>query len=138
MKPKLKIFLADVDNYDDLIRRFRFAVLNLDKSQDYPANFVCILPTQFVNNGKTNSQFINIFGDKSQEQAKSLLTEALKNEDNFIIKEEIRRRLSILKSNSNNQIKCSTCGKLFSPRRIRGFKQNLCEKCLKRKNGTRQ
>ncbi|MGD0070789.1 MAG: hypothetical protein ABSB71_04430 [Candidatus Bathyarchaeia archaeon] len=135
MKIKLKVFTVD---YTDLGRRFRFAVLDLDRNRDYPANFVCILPTMVSNEGKVNNVFLKTFGDKSLEQAKLLLTEALKNEDEPEVKVEIERRLTLLEPKQASQIKCSGCGKLFQPRRIRRFKQNFCEECFKRKYRARQ
>jgi len=134
MKIKLKVFTVD---YTDLGRRFRFAVLDLDRSRDYPANFVCLLPSMVSNEGKSNNVFFKIFGNKSLEQAKLLLTEALKNEDEPEVKVEIERRLTLLEPKQASQIKCSGCGKLFQPRRIR-FKQNFCEECFKRKYRARQ
>jgi hypothetical protein len=135
MKNKLKVFTVD---YTDLGRRFRFAVLDLDRSRDYPANFVCLLPTTVSNEGKSNNVFFKIFGNKSLEQAKLLLTEALKNENEPEVKVEIERRLTLLEPKQASQIKCSGCGKLFQPRRIRRFKQNFCEECFKRKYRARQ
>jgi len=134
MKNKLKVFTV----YTDLGRHFRFAVLDLDRNRDYPANFVCLLPTMVSNEGKSNNVFFKIFGNKSVEQAKLLLTEALKNENEPEVRVEIERRLTLLEPKTISQIKCSGCGKLFQPRRIRRFKQNFCEECLKRKYGARQ
>jgi hypothetical protein len=138
MKNKLKVFTVDTIDYADLGRRYRFAVLDLDKSFDYPANFVCLLPTMVSNEGKSNNVFFKVFGNKSVEQAKLLLTEALKNEGEPEVKVEIERRLTLLEPKQASQIKCSGCGKLFQPRQIRRFKQNFCEECFKRKYGARQ
>jgi hypothetical protein len=137
LKLKLKVVQVDTADYSVLGKRFRFAVLDLDKARDYPANFVCALPTMVRNDGKVDNVFFKIFGNKSLEQAKLLLTEALKNEDDPEVKVEIERRLTLLEPEAI-QIKCSGCGNLFQPRRIRRFKQNLCEECLKRRYGARQ
>ena len=134
MKNKLKVFPIDTD----LGRRFRFVVLDLDRSRDYPANFVCLLPTMVSNEGKSNNVFFKTFGDKSVEQAKLLLTEALKNENEPEVKVEIEQRLMLLEPKQASQIKCSGCGKLFQPRRIRRFKKNFCEECFKRIYAARQ
>jgi hypothetical protein len=82
---------------------------------------------------KQDSIFLQVFGDKSLEQAKILLKEALDRENDSDVKAEIERRLKLL----DNQIKCSGCGKLFQPRRIRRFKNNFCEECMKKKFGNR-
>ena len=134
MKNKLKVFTVDTD----LGRRFRFAVLDLDRPRDYPANFICILPTAVSNEGKANNVFFKVFGKESVKQAKLLLTEALKNENEPEVKVEIERRLTLLEPKQVSQIKCSGCGKLFQPRRIGRFKKNFCEECFKRIYAARQ
>jgi hypothetical protein len=68
---------------------FRFAVVDLDKAKSYPLNFVCMLPAKINPNVKSNSVFLQVFGDKSMEQAKALLTEALATEEDS----ELRLRL---------------------------------------------
>jgi formylmethanofuran dehydrogenase subunit E len=95
-----------------------------------------MLPVQ-LGAGKSDSVFLKIFGDKSLEQAKALLKEAFEREDDSEIKAEIERRLKLLEPKKVDQIKCSGCGKLFQPRRIRRFKNNFCEECMKKKFGNR-
>ena len=117
-------------------RNFRFAVVNCSKSKSYPQNFVCMLPSQF-GKGKIDSAFLKLFGDKSSEQAESLLKSALETEDDSEVKAEIERRLKLLEPRGVNQVKCSSCGKLFQPKRIRRFKNNYCEECMKKRFGNR-
>ena len=117
-------------------KNFRFAVVNFIKSKSYPSNFVCMLPAQ-LGVGRADSVFLQVFGDKSLEQAKSLLKAAWEREDDSEVKAEIERRLLLLEPKEVNQIKCSSCGKLFQPRRIRKFKNNFCEECMKKKFGIR-
>jgi hypothetical protein len=138
MKFKLLVFIVDCADYDNLARRFRFVVVDADKAKGYPANFVCLLPTTVSNGGNVNNVFFKVFGDKSLEHAKLLLTDALKNESNHEVRVEIERRLKLLDPKQVGQIKCSGCGKLFQPRRIRRFKQNFCQECFKRKYDARQ
>jgi len=76
--------------------RFRFAVVDLDKGKNYPLNFVCMLPMKIGADGKSRSVFQQIFGDKSVEQAKALLTGALETESDSEVKSEIERRLKLL------------------------------------------
>jgi len=87
--------------------------------------------------GKSDSVFLHVFGDKSYEQAKALFKEALERETDSEVKAEIERRLMLLEPEGVNQIKCSGCGKLFQPKRIRRFKNNFCEECMKKKFGSR-
>jgi hypothetical protein len=123
------------DNNNCLRRSFRFAVVDLSKSKSYPQNFVCVLPVQ-LGKGKSESAFLKVFKDKSLEQAKALLKDALKREDDSEVKAEIERRLLLLEPKEVNQIKCSGCGKLFQPKRIRKFKNNFCKECMKKKFGS--
>ena len=135
MDIRLQVFeyYADDDNYSR--KSFRFAVVDSSKSKSYPQNFVCMLPSQF-GKGKVDSAFLKLFGDKSLEQATSLLKAAWEKEDDSEIKAEIERRLKQLEPKVFNQIKCSGCGKLFQPKRIRKFKNNFCEECMKKKFGS--
>ena len=70
------------------------------------------------------------------EQAMSLLKAAWEREDDSEIKAEIERRLKLLEPKVVNQIKCSGCGKLFQSKRIRKFKNNFCDECMKKKFGS--
>ena len=119
-------------------RRFRFAVVDLDKGKNYPLNFVCLLPTNINADGKSQSVFLQVFGDKSVEQARALLTGALETEGDSEVKAEITRRLKLLEPKPISQIKCSDCRKLFQPRRVRKHRRNFCEECMKKKFGNRQ
>jgi hypothetical protein len=131
---KLSLLVCRNDNVEDysLGKRFRFAVVDLDKGKDYPVNFVCMLPMQPNSSGKGLSVFVGIFGDRSLEQARALLTGALLTEDYSEVKAEIERRLKLLDAKQVSQIECGGCGKLFQPRRIRRFKKNFCPECMKK------
>jgi len=113
-------------------RYIRFAVIDLDKSKNYPANYVCMLPLQPRANGKGHNVFSELFGNDSLELAKRLLTEALKTETDPEIKAEIEKRLKLLEPKSPVQVKCRICGNLFEPRRRR-FKQRTCQECTQKK-----
>ena len=128
----LKLHIIKRDDIDDYSQRnrFCFAVIDLSKSKSYPSNYVCKLPMQ-PRKGKNENGFERVFGENSVEQAKMLLTGALKTVDDPEVRVEIERRLKLLEPKQASQIKCSGCGKLFQPRRIRRLKQNFCEKCLK-------
>ena len=127
----------DAKNYS-FGRRFRFAVVDLDKGKNYPLNFICMLPTQLKPTGKGFNIFVKVFGDKSIEQARALLTGALETEDDSEVKAEITKRLSLLEPKPIGQINCSACGKLFQPRRAKRFKQKFCQECVKKKFGCRE
>ncbi len=127
----------DAEDYS-VGRRFRFAVVDLDKARNYPLNFVCMLPTKINADSKSQSAFLQVFGDKSVEQARALLTEALETVDDSEVKAEITRRLKLLEPKPISQIKCSACGKLFQLRPGKRFKQKFCQECVKKKFGSRE
>ena len=74
-------------------KHIRFAIIDLDRSLDYPINFVCNLPKSIKLNERQPSNFSKTFGDKKVEVAKKLLKDALQSEDDLEIKEEIEARL---------------------------------------------
>jgi hypothetical protein len=113
MKIKLKAFAEDSN---EIGRYYRFAVIDEEKSSDYPSNFVCLLPTVINNDEKTQNVFSKIFGIKSQEQAELLLTKALKNESERVVKDEIKRRLALIAPQKYLQTRCLVCGKFFLSR----------------------
>lgn len=113
-------------------RHIRFAVVDLDKSKNYPANYVCMLPLQPRANGKAHNVFSKLFGDESLEKAKRLLTEALKTESDLEIKAEIEKRLKLLEPKPPGQVKCRVCGKFFEPKRRR-FRQKICQECTQKR-----
>ncbi len=108
--------------------KFNFAVVDLDRSRSYPQNFVCVLPLRVA--GFENA-FGSFFGEKSVEQAESLLKASLKAEDDSQVKAEIKRRLKLLEEKPVN---CVGCAGRFKPQARRGFKQRLCEKCLRQRS----
>ena len=134
MDIRLQVFEYYADDNNGR-KSFRFAVVNCLKSKIYPQNFVCMLPSQF-GKGKIDSAFLKLFGDRSLEQAKSLLKAAWEREDDSEVKVEIERRLKLLEPKVANQVKCSSCGKLFQPKRVRKFKNNFCKECMKKKFGS--
>jgi hypothetical protein len=74
----------------------RFVVVDLDRSKEYPANFICLLPKNIKVNGKRTTKFESNFGDNSSELAKKLLKRALRAESDREVKTEIRKRLDLL------------------------------------------
>lgn len=114
----------------------RFAVVDENKSESYPRNFVSVLPMKIDSKGKTSSAFTKLFGKDSLVTARGLLTEALRTTDDFEIKAEITRRLKLLDSKPFVYSKCRVCNKFFQTEKKRGFKPRVCLKC--RKKGSRK
>jgi hypothetical protein len=96
---KLRLFISKRNELNDYSRKgyIKIAVIDLDKSKDYPVNFVCILPKNIKLNGKKGTKFEKMFGDNSSEVAKKLLKHALRAEEDWEIKAEIKKRLDLLK-----------------------------------------
>jgi hypothetical protein len=136
LKLGLRVSFLDEPNDYSSERRFRLAVVDLDKAA-YPLNFVCMLPKQFTSGWEKSSKFAKIFGNESLALAKKLLLEAFETETSAEVKVEIERRLKLLEPKATIQTKCSGCGRLFQSKRIRRFHQNLCEECLKQRFGYR-
>lgn len=134
----LKLHVIKREDLEDFSQRHRFcfSVIDLTKSKSYPLNYVCMLPV-YIRKSKNENIFQKLFGDKSIEQAKILLIDALKNVDDSEVRVELERRLKLLEPVMTIEIKCSNCGKMFLPRRIRRFKNNFCEDCMKKKFGLR-
>jgi len=126
---KLQIFKMKEVSGTSLAQRYRCAVVDLDRPEKYPSNFICMMPAQIGTDGNKRSVFVKLFGDKSVELASQLLTDALEAETDIGTKAEIERRLKIIKSPSANQVECIVCRKLFKPIRRRGFRQKLCPEC---------
>ena len=138
MKLSLRVCRIETEEDYSVTKRFRFAVVDSDKANSYPSNFVCMLPTHMNDKGKSKSVFLQVFGDRSIEQARALLTGALETEEESEVKAEIEKRLKMLEPEPVLQIKCSSCGNLFQPRQVRKHQQNFCEECMKKKFGSRE
>ena len=137
MNFRLKIEPKEFSEEGSGRRRFSFVLVDLDRSKSYPQNFVCMLPVNLGTKGKTASAFQRVFGDKSVEQAKALLTAASESEDDPMVKAEIERRLKLLEPKSLPLVKCSGCGKLFNPGWVRRFRRRFCSECMAKKYGSR-
>ena len=90
---KLRLYISKKDDMKDYSqgRYIRFAVIDLDKSRSYPANYVCMLPQQPRANGKSHNVFSNLFGNDSLELAKRLLSKALKTSGIQLPDRQLRR-----------------------------------------------
>ena len=137
MECRLQVFKREqTDN--SLGKTYRFAVLDVSKAKGYPANFVCMLPVKVEQRkGKIVNVFGELFGDKSVDFAIGLLNDALKTESDVEVKTEIERRLKLIDPKQINLVKCCQCKKSFQPRKIRKYKQNFCDDCLKARYGQR-
>jgi len=110
---------------------YRFVVVDSKKSKGYPANFICMLPVKlYSGKSKSPSAFGTLFGEKGLNIAIGLLNNALKTENDVEVRNEIEKRLKLLNPKEANVVKCSQCHKSFQPRKVRRYKQYLCNECL--------
>lgn len=90
IKPYLKIVKTFWQNTPVQIS---FVVIDLNKGQEYPQNFLCVFPKNlFRKNQRSNlkrSKFAKIFGEKTYEVARKLLLEVLGKEAG----REVRRHI---------------------------------------------
>jgi hypothetical protein len=97
---KLQLYAIKKSN-QQIDSEVQLVVVDLDKSGQYPLNFVCVLPRYFRLLEKRSSQFAKTFGPKSLTLAKRLLVEADNKEDDPQIKKVIGKRI---KDIENRQI----------------------------------
>jgi hypothetical protein len=132
MDCRLVVFRIGADN--NLVKKYRFAIVDISKSESYPANFVCMLPMKVdQRGGKIVNVFGTLFGDKGLDVALDMLNDALKNETDIEVKNEIERRIRLIDPKQANFIKCSGCKKIFKPHKMKKYKQNFCDNCLPQK-----
>ena len=117
--------------------KYLFAVIDLDKSKQYPQNFVSVLPKKIDAIVKPSNKFEELFGNESLEMAKQLLEKALKSRPDAEIAKAIMGRLKLLELKTANKTKCLNCGKLInqSKRRYRTYK--FCFECHSKKKETK-
>jgi formylmethanofuran dehydrogenase subunit E len=132
---KLSLHITKNYNSRDYLEpsHIRFAVIDLHRSKQYPANYLCILPRRLNPNLKIQNKFQTMFKEQSQAITKKLLKQALKTTDDQYIKNEIRERLKILNPKPKNLVKCSVCGEEFKARRYGYRLQKTCYGCLNKR-----
>lgn len=128
---ELRIVEVDYSRGHYVWNRFRFAVVDSNKSKGYPSNFVSMLPMRIDSHGKIPSAFTKLFGNESLKIARGLLTESLKKEKGSEIKAEILRRLNLLEPNPVIHIRCRVCKKFFKTRKEKARNQKFCPECIR-------
>ena len=129
---KLRIFKGEYGRGRYAWSHLRFTVVDSNKSQSYPENFVSTLPMRIDSDGKISSVFTKLFGNKSLKVARELLTVSLKKEHDSEIKAEIERRLNLLEPNPVIHIKCRSCKQFFKTPKEKARNQKFCPECIKR------
>ena len=129
---ELRIFEGNCGRYHYARNHLRFAVVDSNKSKNYPENFVSMLPMRIDSDGTNPNAFTKLFGNKSLKIARRLLTESLKKEQGSEIKAEIERRLNLLEPNPVINMKCRVCKKFFQTQKQKARNQKICSECIKR------
>lgn len=115
-------------------KRFNFAVIDLDKGDTYPMNFICKLPTPLRLDGGNGNAFVKKFGRTSYELAQVLLQKALEQEETPEIRTEIERRLKWLDPKPAVKKRCSRCKEIFQVKpKYYDCKYKYCPECLKKR-----
>ncbi len=96
---KLNLKLYAIKNQSQSTNQIQLVVVDIDRSKNYPLNFVCVLPRYFRILEKRSSKFAKLFGEKSLSLAKKLLTDASDSEDDPEIKKVINKRIKDLNQN---------------------------------------
>ena len=128
---ELRVFVGGNGRGHHSLNHLRFAVVDLNKSESYPENFVSVLPMRIDADGKPRSAFTKLFGDKSLKIARGLLTKSLKTENGYKIKAEIERRLNLLEPNPVIQIRCRVCKRFFKTLKENARRQKFCPECIR-------
>jgi hypothetical protein len=98
MRPRLYLLKKQNGRTEVTIKtEVQVVVVDLDRSKDYPLNFVCVFPQTVISLGKHTNIFGKIFGTSSLEVARTLLKRALKREKDDEIREKLTKRLKVLK-----------------------------------------
>ena len=120
-----KKFMLRTSGY---IEEVVFTVIDLDKAESYPLNFVCLLPKSIEGKAKSSSKFLAIYGEKSSKLAIELLTNALRSEKDLAVRSEIEKRLNALQP-MPIKAKCVSCGCIFEPEKFGRYLQKKCQTC---------
>lgn len=95
---KLNLKLYAIKSGTQQINRIQLVVVDIDKSKQYPLNFVCVLRRYFRVLRKRSSKLAKLFGEKSLCTAKNLLLDAKHNEDDPEITTIINKRIKDMDS----------------------------------------
>jgi hypothetical protein len=132
VKPCLMLLKKDVGrSVENPKVQVLFVVIDFDKSEVYPSNFVCMLPTaQGLFAG--HSIFSKLFGDDGLPLAKKLLVKALSKESDLDTKTAIESRIKLLNPKKNFRSRCRICKNPFYPESLNGHYHKTCQKCKSR------
>lgn len=130
MNLKLLITKKETTHYNTKTKtKHLFAVIDLDKSKQYPQNFVSVLPKNIKAVVKPANIFEGLFGNQSLEMANQLLKKALRTRPDSETKKAIRERQKLLDPQLNKKAKCQNCGNTIKKNKQRFRPYKFCYKC---------
>jgi hypothetical protein len=133
MKLQLRITEKEIKHYNTKTKtKHLFAVIDLDKAENYPQNFVSMLPKNIKATQKPANKFEGLFGNASKKMAKHLLEKALRTRPNPKTTLAIMERLKLLDPKLNNKIKCQNCGTPIKQYKHRYRPYKFCYDCYKK------
>ena len=102
----MNLKLYAIKNTKQRIENVQLVVVDLDRSKNYPLNFVCVLPRYFRILEKRSSKFAKLFGEKSHDTAKKLLLDAKRREEDPEIQTTINKRIKAINVQQDNSVQC--------------------------------
>ncbi len=134
MKLQLLITKREITHHKTITKtKYLFAVIDLDKSKQYPQNFVSVLPKNIKTGDKPSNKFEELFGKDSIEMANQLLKKALRSRPDSETTKAIRDRLRTLGTKPVIKAQCRDCGKPFDLDKRKFRKYKLCLECYRKK-----
>lgn len=130
MNLQLLITKKEYAHYNNRTRtKHLFAVIDLDESNQYPQNFVSVLPLHIRAIVKPANVFEGLFGNKSLEIANRLLHKALESKPDSETAKAIRERIELLATQVNNIAQCQNCGNTINQSKRRAKSYKFCYEC---------
>ena len=130
MNLQLLISKREITHHSTVIKtKHLFAVIDLDKSKQYPQNFVSILPRSIKATVKPTNIFEELFGNESIETAKKLLEKALAKRPNIETTKAITDRLKLLNPQLRNKSKCQNCANPIKQKKQNFRPYKFCYEC---------
>jgi hypothetical protein len=109
-----------------------FSVVDFDRADQYPLNFVCLLPRHLDKGKNASNRFPQIYGEKGKQIAVELLTAALDRETDVDVRNEIEKRLRALQPKQQTKAACVVCGRVFEPKKTGYHFQRICPSCIRK------
>jgi hypothetical protein len=112
MKLELLVLKKYVRRGSGFVEEPVFVLVDLNKADSYPLNYVCLLPKNLETTNRESNKFYEIYGKESNQIA-TLLTKALRSETDSDVRDDIRKRLKALQPKPTKSDKFVVSGGYF-------------------------